>query len=129
MQRVEKAIEKIRRQEALSKRKGSAASPNRVSGGMCRRPNLLLKKQREDELLSSQTHESGAQPTSKAYSSFSTRRGSSNTDLAAVGLHKKMMVVRPRSKTPAIRSAKRPLQTQSNQEKRPAKESQAERAP
>ena len=43
-ERKQRIIEKIRREEALSKRKGTSASPIRVSGGMTRKPNFLIKK-------------------------------------------------------------------------------------
>ncbi len=79
-ERREREYERIRRMEALSKRRGSGASPSKVkvSGGMARKPNAVIKKLKEKELLKESANSSLRMSilSNKLNTSIVSRRGS-----------------------------------------------------
>lgn len=79
-ERREKELEKYRRMEALSKRRGSGSSPSkpRVSGGMARKPNAIIKKLKEKEMMKESANSSLRLSilSNKLNTSIASRRGS-----------------------------------------------------
>ena len=85
--RRERELERSRRIEAMAKRRGSGASPSKakVSGGMSRKPNAIIKKLKEQEMLSINSSLRMSVLSNKLNNSIASRRESKDVLLSPAG--------------------------------------------